>query len=464
MTKKNQVESVCVIGSGVSGLIAIKALTEERCFKKIVCFEARSKDGGLWNYSGNTEENLPIPSLDPTIFVDTTVSPIYSHMETNVPYYCMQFKDDPTAREETKRHSLYLTHKEVSQYLQRFGQQFSDIIRHGSRVTAVEKTKNKWLVSIESNTTLKQEYFDSVIVATGSFNTPFLPEFPGLKEWAVKYPGSVLHSKNYRNPNGFTNKIVVIVGCEASGKDIAEASVSVARKVYGVVRNPEKLAELKKDQTSGINWIGSLKSFDFVSQTIETADAEVPIIEEVDQIVFATGYLRSYPFLAALNSSQFPIITDGIRAHNMFNHLYYTPDPTLIIIGLPRYVLSFVLSEIQAIHAARFLSGRLTLPSVDNRIKWEAERQKVVESERAFHDMKSLQDLYYYEELSGELRRFDSGPSSLQPYEINDSHRLLRKNLFRIRSAFKKYREDTNITARSHKELLAKGYLKFEPL
>lgn len=464
MNLANRVESVCVIGSGLSGLIALKSLTAEKCFKRIKCFEIQDKDGGIWNYTGEPGKASPIPSLDPSLSVDTTVSPIYSHMETNVPYYNMRFNNFPVADEQDKSRSLYSTYNEVSEYLQSIGNQFSDIIQHNTRVTAVEKVHGKWLVSTKTKSSTAQDIFDAVIVGSGSFNTPFLPDFPGLQDWVARYPGSVLHSRNYRAPDAFANKTVVVVGCEASGKDIAEASVPIAKKVYGVVRNLDTLNELKKDTTSGITWVGALKSFDPDSKSIETADAEIPNIEDVDFVVFATGYLRSYPFLTGVNSSEYPVVTDGVRAHNMFNHMYYTPDPTLVLLGLPKYVLPFRVFEAQAIHAARVLSGRLSLPSLEHRKQWELERASAALSERGFHDMQFPEDFKYCGNLTADIKQSKPGHSSLLPYEFDEDQQLQRKNLFKIRKAFRQYRKDTNISASSYQELVAKGYLELDPL
>lgn len=464
MSLANRIESVCVIGSGLSGLIALKALTAEKCFKRIKCFEIQDKDGGIWNYSGDPGQPSPIPSLDPNLSVDTTVSPIYSHMETNVPYYNMRFNSFPLVDEQSGSRSLYSTYNEVSEYLQSIGRQFSDIIQHNTQVTSVEKVHGKWLVSTKTKTSTAEDVFDAVIVGSGSFNTPFLPDFPGLKSWVAKYPGSVLHSRNYRAPDAFAGKTIVVVGCEASGKDIAEASVPIARKVYGVVRNLDSLAEFKKDTTSGITWVGALKSFDPNSKSIETLDPEAPIIENVDHVVFATGYLRSYPFLTGVNSSKYPIVTDGVRAHNMFNHMYYIPDPTLVILGLPKYVLPFRVFEAQAIHAARFLSGRLSLPSLEERRQWEREREKSASSERGFHDMQFPEDFKYCGSLTADIKQSKPGVSSLLPYEFDEDQQLQRKNLFKIRKAFREYRKDTNINAPSYHELMSKGYLELDPL
>jgi pyruvate/2-oxoglutarate dehydrogenase complex dihydrolipoamide dehydrogenase (E3) component len=54
--------------------------------------------------------------------------------------------------------------------------------------------------------------FDAVVVATGTFNAPNIPNIPGLVGWSQRFPGSILHSREYRHPEMFANKSVLIVG------------------------------------------------------------------------------------------------------------------------------------------------------------------------------------------------------------------------------------------------------------
>lgn len=58
--------------------------------------------------------------------------------------------------------------------------------------------------------------------------------------------------------------------------------------------------------------------------------------------------------------------------HNLYQHIFYRPHPTLCFIALPQRIVPFPLSESQASVIARSLSGRLSLPSAAEMQAWEA--------------------------------------------------------------------------------------------
>lgn len=95
----------------------------------------------------------------------------------------------------------------------------------------------------------------------------------------------------------------------------------------------------------------------------------------VDNIVFCTGFHFSLPFLSSL---QPPVVTDGVRPHRLYEHVFYTPAPTLALIGLPQRIVPFPFSQAQAAWVARVFAGRLALPSESEMerqiVDWEAKR------------------------------------------------------------------------------------------
>jgi len=88
---------------------------------------------------------------------------------------------------------------------------------------------------------------------------------------------------------------------------------------------------------------------------------------DVDHIVFCTGYHFSIPFLSRL---QPPIITDGVRPHNLYQHVFYSKEPTLALIGFPQRIVPFPFSQAQGAWVARVLSGRVSLPSEVEMERW----------------------------------------------------------------------------------------------
>lgn len=55
------------------------------------------------------------------------------------------------------------------------------------------------------------EDFDAVVVSTGNFDAPYVPDTPGLSEWANAYPDKIYHARQYRSPHDYAGKVCSIV-------------------------------------------------------------------------------------------------------------------------------------------------------------------------------------------------------------------------------------------------------------
>lgn len=78
--------------------------------------------------------------------------------------------------------------------------------------------------------------FDAVVVATGRYNAPNIPDIPGLAAWAEQFPDQILHSRQYRHPEPFENKTVMIIGAGTSGVEIARDLDTHVKKLLQSVR------------------------------------------------------------------------------------------------------------------------------------------------------------------------------------------------------------------------------------
>jgi cation diffusion facilitator CzcD-associated flavoprotein CzcO len=99
----------------------------------------------------------------------------------------------------------------------------STVTAYSTRVERAVKEGESWkltlrhLKSLEEshriNTTWWTEEFDAVVVATGPYDAPHVPEIDGLIEWskvkAVDDPSrwSVYHSRVYRKPQRYDGKV-----------------------------------------------------------------------------------------------------------------------------------------------------------------------------------------------------------------------------------------------------------------
>jgi cation diffusion facilitator CzcD-associated flavoprotein CzcO len=67
----------------------------------------------------------------------------------------------------------------------------------------------------------------AVIVASGLYQQPVYPQLPGLETFG----GRIMHSADYKGPEGLEGKRIVVIGGGSSGADIAAELSAVAAPV-----------------------------------------------------------------------------------------------------------------------------------------------------------------------------------------------------------------------------------------
>ncbi|CAG2170815.1 unnamed protein product [Oppiella nova] len=82
------------------------------------------------------------------------------------------------------------------------------------------------------------DVFDGVMVCTGNYSKPLMPE---LKNQSI-FKGLVLHSHEFKHANGFEGKRVVVVGIGNSGADIGVELSNVCKNVYLSTRDGSWIA------------------------------------------------------------------------------------------------------------------------------------------------------------------------------------------------------------------------------
>lgn len=103
------------------------------------------------------------------------------------------------------------------------------------------------------------------------------------------------------------------------------------------------------------------------NRTVHLADGSS--ITDVDSIIFGTGYSWTLPFLPNV-----PVRNN--RVPDLYQHVVWQKDPTLLFIGAVAAGLTFKVYEWQAVFAARLLANRASLPPLEEMQKWEADRVK----------------------------------------------------------------------------------------
>jgi putative flavoprotein involved in K+ transport len=117
----------------------------------------------------------------------------------------------------------YPGREDVVAYLTEYARQFALPVELGSRVLAVRRVEDRYLVELEG----RSYTADQVVVATGPFQVPFVPPIADELGQDVFQ----LHSIRYRAPEDLPDESVLVVGGGNTGFQIAE-ELSATREVH----------------------------------------------------------------------------------------------------------------------------------------------------------------------------------------------------------------------------------------
>ena len=185
----------CVIGGGPSGLTAVKNLKQWG----IPCDAIEREDdlGGNWYYG------------KPNSSVYESTHLISSKRMTEYVDYPMPDDYPP-----------YPSHRQVLQYLRGYAKHFDlySNYQFNCSVESITQERDRWLVQIHGESLPR--LYAGVIIANGHHWKPKQPTFPG------EFSGKLIHSHEYKTPDVFSGKNVLVIGAGNSGCDIAvEAAI-----------------------------------------------------------------------------------------------------------------------------------------------------------------------------------------------------------------------------------------------
>jgi len=388
--------SVAVIGAGACGLAATKALSDAGL--RVQCFELSDRVGGNWVFKNKNG-----------------VSSAYRSLHINTSRERMQFRDFPMPLD----YPDYPRHDLIARYFESYARTF-DLHRHirfeTRVVNAAPRTQGGFRLTLGGGETAE---FDALVVANGHHWDPAWPdpEIPG------QFSGLELHSHSYIDPDEphtLRGKRVLVVGMGNSAMDIAceLGHPGVAEQVFLSARRgawvlPKYALGKPIDQNSLLppflpasvkrliaeTWyrlaVGRPEDFGLpkpehhldqahptISPDILTRLGSGDVIgkpalvkrdgtrvhfkdgsvEEVDAIVYATGYKVSFPFFAP----EFVSAKDNDLP--LFLRIFMIERNDLSFIGLAQPVGAVMpLAEAQAKLVAEALSGRYDLPSAEAR-------------------------------------------------------------------------------------------------
>ena len=111
------------------------------------------------------------------------------------------------------RSTSYPTKDEMAGYLEAYAERFELPVRSGTPVDTLAKKDGRYVATAGD---LRFEA-DNVVLATGVFQKPHVPDFAGELDPGI----TQLHSNDYRNPAQLQPGPVLVVGASHSGADIA---------------------------------------------------------------------------------------------------------------------------------------------------------------------------------------------------------------------------------------------------
>ncbi len=392
---------VCIVGAGSSGIASCQVLHERGI--PFDCFEKGSGVGGNWRY-GN----------------DNGMSSAYRSLFINTSRRLMEYASYPMPDE----YPDYPHHSQISayfdDYVDHFG--FRDRIRFNVEVKSVEPVDGEWEVTLDDGAVNR---YGSVLVASGHHWDPKWaePPFPG------EFTGEELHSHYYREPDErFADRNVLVLGIGNSATDIAVETSRVSKMTYLAMRRgawviPKYMKgqptdELGTDFTSRLPWAvqrmmykrlvgqiqGGMEDYGLPTPDHKIGEAHPTIssdllprighgritpkanidrleghsvrfadgsVEEIDTIVYCTGYKITFPFLSP------EVMDTAANRVQLYRRVVHPDRPGLYFIGLIQPLGAIMpIAERQSEWIADVVESEVGLPE-------PADMKKVIERDDA---------------------------------------------------------------------------------
>ena len=341
MTKR-----VCVIGAGPSGLAQLRAFQSAASkgaeIPEIVCYEKQGDWGGLWKYSWRT-------GVDE--HGNQCHGSMYRYLWSNGPKEGLEFADYNFEEHFGKAIASYPPRAVLFDYIKGRVEKAGvrKWIRFNTIVRDVRAVDGGYEVTArnEETDTEERSVFDHVIVATGHFSVPNVPEYPGFD----KFNGRILHAHDFRDAREFEGKDVLILGTSYSAEDIGSQcwkygckSMTVAHRTAPMGYDwPDNWQEVPKlDRVEG-------KTAHFIDGTSK----------DVDAIILCTGYKHHFPFLPddlRLKTA------NRLAAADLYKGVVYNPSPDMFYLGMQDQWYTFNMFDAQAWWVRDAIMGRITLP------------------------------------------------------------------------------------------------------
>ncbi|WP_310541458.1 NAD(P)-binding domain-containing protein [Phenylobacterium sp.] len=386
----SQLPRACIIGAGCSGFTTAKRLKDFGI--PYDCFEMSDDIGGNWYFKNPNGMSACYESL---------------HIDTSK--WRLAFVDFPVPADwpDFPHHAQLLQY--FKDYVDHFG--LRETITFNTGVQKARRTSDGlWSVALSTGET---RTYDVLLVCNGHHWSPRIPEYPGVFE------GPAFHSHAYCDPFDpvdMRGKNVVVVGMGNSAMDIASelAQRPIAKTLWvsarrGVWVLPKYMNGKPADKSAMPTWmprklglsmarkmikktLGNMEDYGLPKPDHEPLEAHPSVsgefltragcgdirfkpaikalegkrvrfaddtVEDVDAIVFATGYDMRFPFFDDPD-----LVPDADHRLPLFKRMMKPGVPNLFYMALAQPLPTLVnFAEQQSKLAAAYLAGRYMPPS-----------------------------------------------------------------------------------------------------
>jgi len=340
---------VAVIGAGPSGLAQLRAFQSAQVkgadIPEVVCFEKQDNWGGLWNYTWRT-------GLDE--YGEPVHCSMYRYLWSNGPKEGLEFADYSFEEHFGKQIASYPPRAVLFDYIEgrvvRAG--VRDWIRFRSPVRFVRWNEGTQTFTVTVHDLaadrMYDEEFTHVVVASGHFSTPNVPEFPGFSSFG----GRILHAHDFRDALEFKDKDILIVGTSYSAEDIGSQCWKYGCKSVTVAHRTAPM---------GFDWPSNWQEVPILDRVEgRTAFFKDGTSKDIDAIILCTGYKHHFPFLP----DDLRLKTKNrLATADLYKGVVWVHNPRLLYLGMQDQWFTFNMFDAQAWWVRDAIMGRIAIPT-----------------------------------------------------------------------------------------------------
>ena len=342
---------IAIIGAGPCGIAQLQAFASAEKkgveIPEIVCYEKQSDWGGLWNYTWRTGTDA---------YGEPVHGSMYRYLWSNGPKECLEFADYTFEEHFGRSIPSYPPRAVLTDYVK--GRVEASGVRkwckfnHSAHWVSYLEDRDIFCVTVRNleSDTLMTEEFDYVVVASGHFSVPNVPQFDGFHN----FNGRILHSHDFRDALEFEGMDLLVIGTSYSAEDIA----SQCHK-YGA----RSITISHRTAPTGFHWPDSFEEVPLLTHVDgETAYFKDGSSKRIDAIILCTGYLHHFPFMA----EDLKLRTGNrMWTPDLYQGVVWQDNPKVMYLGMQDQYYTFNMFDVQAWYARDVIMGRIQLPSKD---------------------------------------------------------------------------------------------------